>query len=151
MKALFRVKPAGPRPDFRLVVSFLWSDMHNVDSDGDSYNPASRDWMELYLKNREVPSEVVSVHPLEMDPLILAVESESEALAARTAFFLARETDGEVADGEGKFGRYTTLESRVGAEFDHEAALRRADASVWRKATLENPYPNNLSGRGGSR
>ena len=148
MKVLFRVKPAGPRPDYRLVATFLWSDMHNVDSDGDSYNPASTEWTELYLANREVLSEVVDVHPLQANPLILAVESESEPLAARVAYFLARETNGEVGDREGPYLPYDRLRPLLGADFDLSAALGRADGSVWRKATLENPYPN-LSGSGG--
>jgi hypothetical protein len=142
MKTAFQVRPAGPRPDFRLVVSFLWSEMHDVDSDGNSFNPASRDWTELYLANREMPSEVVDVYPLHANPLILVVESTSASLAARTAFFLARETHGEVAGQEGRYGPYESLRSLLGEDFDLAAALDRADTSVWRRATLEHPYPN---------
>ena len=40
----FFVQPEGPRPDFRLVITFLGGDSHNVDTDGNSHNPASRDW-----------------------------------------------------------------------------------------------------------
>ena len=148
MRVHLRVRTAGPRPDFRLVVAFLWSEMHNVDSEGDSYNPASRDWTELYLKNREVPSEVVDIHPLQTAPLIIAIESESESLAARIAYFLARETNGQVAGQDGEYGAYEGLRTLLGARFDVEAAIRRADISIWRRATLENPYPN-LPGAGG--
>jgi hypothetical protein len=142
MKTVVRVKPGGPRPDFRLVVSFLWSDIHDVDSEGNSVSPASKDWTELYLANREIPSEVVDVYPLQLTPLILAVASESATLASRTAYFLARETHGEIAEREGQYGPYEALRPRLGDDFDLDAALRRADASVWRKATIENPYSN---------
>ena len=74
MKTRFHVRPAGPRPDFRVVIAFLWTEMHNVDSDGNSDNPASREWTELYLMNREKTSEVVDVSPVETSPLVLAVE-----------------------------------------------------------------------------
>ena len=148
MKTAFHVKPAGLRPDFRLVVTFLWSEMHNVDSEGNSVSPASRDWTDLYLANREAPSEVVEVYPLQTSPLVLVVESETGSLASRAAFFLARETHGEVADEKGRYGPCESLRSRLGDDFDLAAALSRADASVWRKATLEHPYPS-LSRRGG--
>jgi hypothetical protein len=142
MKTTFQVRPAGPRPDFRLVVTFLWSEMHNVDSDGNSLNPASKDWTELYLMNREKRLEVVQVYPLQEKPLILVVESEVVYFAARTAFFLARETNGDIIDQEGRCCSYEVLCSQLGEGFDVVEALRRADASVWRQATLEHPYPN---------
>ena len=39
MKTRFHVRPTGPRPDFRLVIAFLWAEMHNVDSDGNRTIP----------------------------------------------------------------------------------------------------------------
>ncbi len=36
------VQAARTEPEFRLVVTFLWSDMHNVDADGDSDNRPRR-------------------------------------------------------------------------------------------------------------
>jgi hypothetical protein len=148
MKTRFQVRPAGPRPDFRLVIAFLWGEMHNVDSDGNSDNPASREWTELYLMNRENTSEVVDVFPLETSPLTLAVGSDTEYLAARVAYFLARETRGEVAVEAGPCCSPEDLVSRLGEGFDLAAALRRADGSVWRRSTLTLPYPN-LSRRDG--
>ena len=148
MKTRFHVKPAGARPDFRLVIAFLWAEMHNVDSDGNSDNPASREWTELYLKNRENTSEVVDVSPVETSPLILAVDSDIEHLAARVAYFLARETHGEVAVGAGRYSSPEALIPRLGDGFDLAAALRRADGSVWRRSTLTLPYPNLSRGEG---
>lgn len=148
MKTTFHVKPAGPRPDFRLVITFLWSDSHNVDSDGDASNPASRDWTELYLMNREETAEEVEVYPSQATPLILAVDSDREYLSARVAYFLARETRGEVAMESGGYLSPDVLVSRLGAGFDLAAALQRADDSVWRRSTLDSPYPGRAPRRG---
>jgi hypothetical protein len=141
------VNPSGPRPDFRLVISFLWKDFHNVDTDGDSHNPASRAWTELYIANRECPSEIVEVLPARLDPLVLKVQSESEVLAHRVAYFLARETAGEVAAETGASISLGELATRLGADFDLDRAIRRADQSIWRSATEANPYPK-LRGHG---
>ena len=142
MKTRLFVRPAGPRPDFRLVITFLWSEMHNVDSEGNSHNPASREWTWLYLRDRADPEDVVEVHPVDLDPLVLAIDSEKAALAARVAFFLAREAHGDVASEPGAFASANSLLPHLGVDFDLAEALRRADASVWRSATEENPYPN---------
>ena len=142
MKTRLFVRPAGPRPDFRLVITFLWSEMHNVDSEGDSHSPASRNWTWLYLQDRAQLKSIVEVHPLELDPLVLAIDSEQIALAARVALFLARETAGEVAAQPGVFSSPDSLIPLLGVDFDLAEALRRADQSVWRSATEENPYPN---------
>src|SRR5258708_19192620 len=86
----YYVTAPKPRPDFRLVITFLWHDGQNVDTEGDCEHPASNDWTELYIANREQPTEPsVSVSAHQQSPLILAVESESEHTAARAAYFLA--------------------------------------------------------------
>ena len=142
MTARFFIRPRGPRPDFRLVITFLWSDMRNVDSDGDSHNPASRQWTWLYLKDRVASSSSVDVSAVSTDPLLLAVESEDAALAARVAIFLARETSGEVGLDSASFGPIDLLQPHVGRDFDLFAAFARADQSVWRASTEQHPYPN---------
>jgi hypothetical protein len=142
MKSSLFIRPAGPRPDFRLLITFLWSEMHNVDSEGDAHNPASREWTRLYLKARAHPDDVVEVHPIDLDPLVLAIDSAKADLAARVAFFLAREANGDVASVPGAFTSTDSLLPHLGIDFDLTRALQRADASVWRSATAENPYPN---------
>ena len=128
----FYVTAPNPRPDFRLVIAFLWHDDQNVDTDGDCDHPASHDWTELYIANREQPTEPpVSVSPHQQSPLVLVVESESEQMAARVAYFLA------VSVGSSP----ETFLPQVG-DFDVAAALRRAADSPFSRATREHPYPN---------
>jgi hypothetical protein len=144
----FFVKPTSLRPDFRLVLTFLWDDDRDCDTDGNSRNPASREWTELYCRNRDTPTEIFDVSPVSSEPLVLEVESPHEWLAARVAYYLAVETVGLVADKpDGRYTEPDLLTSKVG-DFDLEAAKERVRRSVFRGATLEDPYPN-LRRRGG--
>jgi hypothetical protein len=139
---VFFVKPRSLRPDFRLVLTFLWGDRRNCDTDGNSHNPASREWTELYCRNRGNPTEVFDVSPRSQEPLLLQVQSPHEWLAARVAYFLAVESGGEIAEQpESTYLAPPTLAARMG-EFDLEAAKERVRRSPFQKATLDDPYPN---------
>jgi hypothetical protein len=145
----FFVKPTSLRPDYRLVLTFLWGDDRDCDTDGNSRNPASREWTELYCRNREKPAEVFDVSPVNQEPLVLEVESPHEWLAARVGYFLAVESAGLVADKpDGHYAGPDVLISKVG-EFDLEAAKERVRQSMFQSATLEDPYPNLRRRRGG--
>jgi hypothetical protein len=129
------------------VISFLWGDLHNVDTEGNSYNPASRDWTQLYCQNRENEAETFHVTPVSESPLTLEVESDLPELAARVAYFLATETSAFVAsDLSGPWQEPTSLRKSVGS-FDLSDAELRAHKSVWREATWDDPYPNLRGGR----
>ena len=135
------VRVAGPRPDFRLVLAFVWGDA-DTDTDGDSRNPASREWTELYAQNRGRPDEVFNVFPASADPLVLQVQSEHEWLAAAVAHLLAEATEGGVSDSAGgPFEPAASVLLRAGG-FDVPAAWERFRASPFQRATLGDPYPN---------
>ncbi len=137
----FFVQPKTSRPDFRLVISFLWDDLHDVDTEGDSDNPASRSWTELYCLNRDLPEEAFDVKPVAGDPLTLSIQSEIPDLAARVAYFLASETGSMVASSiSGPWYDPGWLGDKVGS-FDLAKARERASRSRWRRSTLANPYP----------
>ena len=139
--ATWLVRPLPERPDFRLVVTFLWGDFHDIDSDGDATNPASTQWTWLYLQNRGNPAEIVNIDVAE-EPTSFRIKADLPWLAAATAYFLAAEFDARVRAEEGReWLAPGTLIDRV-APFDLKAAVLRARDSVWRKATLDNPYPN---------
>lgn len=135
------VNAAGLRPDFRLVLAFVWGN-DDCDTDGNSDNPASREWTELYAKNRIRPSELFDVVPTSVDPLVLEVESRQEWLAAAVAYLLAASAGGGVSESAaGPFEPGETLLSRVG-ELDVATAWERYWASPFQRATLDDPYPN---------
>ena len=132
-----------PRPDFRLVITFLWRDGQNVDSDGDSIPASSRDWTELYLANRETTEPSVSVSPEQESPLVLRIESAQATLAARVAYFLASSTNGQVAfPPEQPVSPPSMLVPYLGDDFDPDEAFLRVARSSLNQATLDNPYPN---------
>ena len=131
------------RPDFRQVYAFLYSAFHDVDTDGDSFNPASRTWTRLWICNREKNSEWVRIFPVSESPLILEIESDLEFLAARTAYYLATYMQSGVSlASDGPFVDPSSLSNMMGDDFDSKSASRRAAETPFAQSTLENPYPN---------
>jgi len=140
--ALFLVKACSNRPDFRQVVAFLG--FTSFDSDGDSHNPGSRTWTWLYLKDREEPGELVEVYAQSKAPLILAVESTQENLAAAVAYYLASFMHSTVCVGEqGDFTAPNFLLPLLNG-FELPAALTRAETCAAARATPEIPFPEFL-------
>ncbi len=88
------------RPDYRLVISFLWHDLYNVDTDGNAEDPASRQWTQLYIRNRQDGSEIIDIFPVSEQPLILQIESTKRQLAAHVTYFLAAYMSAGVADSQ---------------------------------------------------
>lgn len=141
--AQYFVRTERERPDFRLVIAFLWHDLYSVDTDGDSDNPASRKWTWLFVRNRQDESEIVTVNPVANTPLILRIESENEHLAARTAYFLSEFMSVGIAQSEdGPFQPPHTILHAVGSDFDVSEAMLRVASSPFIESTLSNPYPN---------
>ncbi len=123
-----------------MIIAFLWRDFHNVDTDGDATNPASRDWTVLHCMNREKTWEMFDVLPVEGRPELTEVIAGLPYLAARVAYFLATESNSAVAENErGPWLERECLRDKVG-DFDLAQAQERADRSRWRRATLANPY-----------
>ena len=135
------------RPDFRLFWIFLWGEDHSIDSDGDSYNPASRTWTWLYMSSRELKNQHFEINQVDENSLTFEVVSENEFLAKRVAFFLSKETNGNICWEDNNIYGFDFLADKLGDDFNLASALRRAYNSIWRKATLENPYPNLKNGR----
>lgn len=131
---------AEPRPDFRLVITFLWGEDHDVDCDGDAQHPASRSWTDLYCADRADPSAAFEVEVF-TGPSKTVVRSERDVLGYRVALFLSEETRAEVCCArDGAVIQRSTLVSACG-NFDVDAAFERTRNSRWRRATATNPYP----------
>jgi hypothetical protein len=135
------VQVAGPRPDFRLVLAFVWGDA-DCDTDGNSRPASSREWTELYAQNRGRPDEVFNVYPASVEPLVLLVQSEQEWLAVVVAHLLAETTGGGVSDqAAGPFGPSEVVLPQADG-FDMKAAWEQFQTNVFQRATLDDPYPN---------
>lgn len=121
----FFIRTPKPRPYFGSVAAFLWGDDADFDSEGDCLFSNDRNWTELTATKRPDYEERVDVDPICAEPLTLVVRSEMPELSARTAYFLARYTDGLVAESlESEFLPWRVLESRLG-DFDFESLFRR--------------------------
>ncbi len=139
MKIFVRVN--GPRPDFRLVLAFVWGDI-DTDTDGDSRNPASNDWTQLSAQSRVHQDEFFTIDPVSNDPLVLEVESNHEWLVRVVAYLLVETTRGEVSvQPMGPFEPVSSLLGKL-EDFDLKAAWKRYDSSPFQRSTLDNPYPN---------
>jgi len=140
----FFIQPRTLRPDFRLVITFLWEDLHNVDTDGDAENPSSREWTELYCMDRECEQYVFEVDPAAPDPLTLRIQSEVRELAARVAWFLATQTQSKVGESEtGPWHDPDWLIDQCGT-FELAEASGRVARSRWQRATPEDLCPQAM-------
>jgi len=141
IKYKINVEVKSDLPDFRLFKVFIWGENHNIDSDGDSFNPASRSWTDLYMSSREIVDESFSVSRLEDTPSIYEVSSSNILIANRVGYFLAKETSHCIFIDNLKYD-YSFLQNKLGNDFNLDEAIKRSNLSVWRNSNLENPYPN---------
>lgn len=133
----------APRPDFRLFITFLWSDDHNVDVDGDAEHPASRSWTDLYCVDRDSQDDQFEIEIVNQGEQSILIESRRSTIASRVALFLSEEIGSDVfpSPKAGTPVDRAALVSECGADFDVSAAFDRTRRSRWRRATEEDPYP----------
>lgn len=132
----------GARPDFRWIIAFLWGDHHDVDTDGNSHQPASKSWTDLWCRERTPLGAEFEVSECCSEPLILRVSSSNAELCARVAAFLAIETKARLSSNSitGPEISLSELLDQIG-EFCFEEGMARVRSSVYQTATPENPYP----------
>ncbi len=94
------------------------------------------------MRSREYKDASFEIAQSDLNPEWMEISSTDVFIARRVAYFLARETDSPILLPDGKRQTLESLAEELGPDFDLQAALQRADKSVWRKATLEKPYPN---------
>ena len=131
------------RPDFRLVCEWVSENINSIDTEGDSHNPASREWTWLYLSNRRLENEDAEIGQTQENKEIYEIESSKEEFGWFLAYFFAKETNAIVSLDK-KFKKLielNDLKSKV-VNYDIEQSLKRTHDSIWRKSTADNPYPN---------
>ena len=137
-----KVKINSERPDFRVFASYFFGDdLYNYDSDGDSIPVTSKNWTELHMTSRQNSDLSFEIRQINKEPLILEVTSEKAENANIIAYFLARETKGEILNDSNEIISLTSLIEKMG-DFNLQERLTLADKSIWRKTTEGNPYPN---------
>lgn len=139
----FLIKPEGPMPDFRTVAAFLWSDFHDFDSDGNSYNPASREWTQLRLTNRSGDKEEVMVLEENLAERVLSVSSSVREVALGVAYFIIHWSGGSIySSTDQKEISLKEVMNDLCHSFDLLDKMESGENSIWNSSTLEEPYPN---------
>jgi hypothetical protein len=138
-----KVNVNSERPDFRVFGTYFFGDdFHNFDSEGNSFPVSSREWTELYMKSRQNKDLWFDIGWInKVSTLILEVTSDKIENVNIIAYFLAKETNGEIFDDTDKPISLDTLKNKMG-NFDLKARLLLAEQSIWRKSSETNQYPN---------
>ena len=144
MDTKFYLKVDNLRPDYRTIISLLWSDFEDVDVEEDEMNPAVRDWKRVTISRRADDQQRVEVSTANVNPLIMEITSPNAAIASVVAYFLASETKSPWATAiRGPYNsNLENLGIMAGKKFNLKTALERAKSSIWRFSSIENPYPN---------
>mgnify|MGYP000382978122 CR=1 FL=1 len=97
------IQPNGPRPEYYAIAEHLWGKGIDIDSDGNSKTPDSKEWTELTLINRSDDSQRIDIDPAQESPLVLEIRGP-EKLVRLAAGLLAVHCNCEVQtslDGHG--------------------------------------------------
>ena len=132
-----------PRPDFRVIVDLVHGPGRNVDTEGDAKEVWSRDWCELYIRDRESAEPRVEIHAAPEPPLKFGVVSADAELAELAALYLyvycgvVIERDNQALSAE----ETSRLKNK------YTDALARAANSIWHQSSIDNPFPNLAEGQ----
>lgn len=140
----FYLKITNLRPDYRVMISLLWGDFEEVDTDGEGVNPAERDWTDLSVIRRSDDAQRIDIISVHREPLVLEISSPHPAIPPVIAYFLVHETGASWSTTpNGPYIRdVKLLEKRANHNFNLKAGMERAQSSIWRMSSLDNPYPN---------
>ena len=94
---VLRLIGPGPRPPYYEVVEHVYGVGSNVDTEGDSHDPNTTQWKELYMQLRPPRDDLLKRNPyvhvwMEETGTAMCVGSDDEALALKTASYIAERT-----------------------------------------------------------
>ena len=135
---MYKITVIRDRPDFRVFIDLLYSQEHNVDTDGDAIPVNSRNWTYLYIKDRMSDDPSVEIVAQHNDLSTFEVKSKSKKLAELTAIYLF-DSCGSAIEYDGKPLDKTVIDE-LHREYDKE--LTKAQNSIWHRSTDKTPYPN---------
>ncbi|MDP2596562.1 hypothetical protein [Alteromonas stellipolaris] len=135
---MIKVLVREPRPDFRVFIDLLFGRGRNVDSEGDAFPVFSREWRDLYLKDRESEEPAVEIYAEETSPLIFEIKSESSRLEELAALYLYLYCGYSISKDKDYLA--DDIVSVLKDKYLRE--LEMANCSIWHKSSESNPYPN---------
>lgn len=148
MKNKYFLHNIGIRPDARLVFELVYGskyDLALLSTESERSSPADRNWTWLFFRPKKVEEqgETVSIEEVTSVPLVMEVESTMQGVASLVSYFMKVETGCRVtedAEGANLFESGELLEGCIG--LNPLERIKSLETSVWRSATLENPYPS---------
>lgn len=132
-----------PRPDFRVFIDLLYGLGRNVDTDGDANDVWSRDWRELYIRDRENDASGVEIYAAPEPSPRFGVTSDDAELGELAALYLYMFC-GAVIE---RNGQALSADEISHLKLKHADALARAADSVWHQSGIDNPFPDLQAGR----
>ncbi len=135
---MFIVRVNKSRPDFRVFIDLLYGYGHNVDTDGDSFRPESREWRYLYIKDCESDEPPVLITHSQNDKLEFEITSKSERLEELSAIYLYKYCGKSILKSNSPL-KDEEIKSLISK---YSININVADSSVWHQSSESNPYPN---------
>jgi len=131
------VRVIGHRPDFRVFIDLVYGHGRNVDTDGDSFPVHSREWTELYVKDRESDDPSFEICADDSDLGTFVVTSDAGAIEELVALYLFDYCGATIT-------RERALIDQEGLEalrLKYSVQLKRAGQSPWHRSSDPQPYP----------
>jgi hypothetical protein len=135
---MYKVHVTGERPDFRVFIDLLYGQIHNVDTEGNSNPVNSRNWTDLYIKDREGSDPAVEII-VSLDNLnLFEIDSKDSKLEEIVSIYLFEYCGCSILYNN----IVLSAQEIKNLKIKYSAALDRARFSVWHNSSDENPYPN---------
>jgi len=135
---MYIVTVTKPRPDFRVFIDLLFGFGRNVDSDGGAHEVCSREWRDLYIRDRESDEPKVELYSEDVTPLKFEIKSESKRLEELSALYLYVYCGSQI-EKDGLSLDEAALDTLL-TKYANE--LKRAEDSIWHQSNEDNPFPN---------
>lgn len=85
---MHKVHVIGERPDFRVFIDLLHVQIRNIDADGNSNPVNSRNWTDLYIKDREGSDPAVEIIVSLENSNLFEIDSKSSNLEEVVSIYL---------------------------------------------------------------
>lgn len=135
---MYKVHIIGERPDFRVFLDLLYGRMQNVDTEGNSNPVNSRNWTDLYIKDREGSDPAVEII-VSVDNLnLFEIDSKAPELEKIVSIYLFEYCGCSISHKN----IILSAQEIKSLKIKYSTALNRARLSMWHNSSDENPYPN---------
>ncbi|WP_321489126.1 hypothetical protein [uncultured Hyphomonas sp.] len=132
-----------PRPDFRVFIDLVYGPGRDVDTDGDANEVWSRNWRELYIRDRENDVSGVEIYAAPEPSPKFGVTSDDAELRELAALYLYMFCGALIE----RDGQDLSTDEISHLKLKHAGALARAANSVWHQSGIDNPFPNLQAGQ----